>query len=184
MKLNIETISCRRNGVLCISVQKPSATRRRFKWNKAQKDAKECVWTSDEEDVISVPGKSRETGKEKGEAGAIHKKKRGKSAERNRSQKETIECGWDSDAVFGLTECRIPVQKLRAKKRLEWNRDPKGAHECVWDSDADKSREIEKTVLGQAGATNRKKKGKRAKWNKPQKDAAESAWDSDTILDD
>lgn len=71
---------------------------------------------SDEEDVILVFGKLREIGKEKGEVGVIYKKKRGKLVEWNRFQKEIIECGWDSDVVFGLIECCILVQKLRVKK--------------------------------------------------------------------
>ena len=48
-------------------------------------------------------------------------KKKGKSGKWNRSQKGTIECGWNSDTVSDLTECPIPVQQPSAKKKLKWD---------------------------------------------------------------
>lgn len=178
LKLNIETISCCPDGVLCISVKRSSGKRRWFKWNKPQKNADECVWTSDEEDANSAPGPTKEIGK----AWAPDGKKKGKPFRWNRSQKGTVECGWDSDAVSDLTECRIPVEPPRAKKKLKWASDPKSAHERVRTSDADKLKQIERAV-GVSGLEQERVR-RRGKWNKPQKDATESAWDSDTILDD
>ena len=127
--LKIETISCWSDGVLCISVKGSGGKRRWFKWKRAQKNADECVWTSDEDDVNSAPGKTKEIGKERGKAWAPDGKKKVKSGKWNRSQKGTIECGWDSDAVSDLTECHTPVEKPRAKKKLKWVSDPKSAHE-------------------------------------------------------
>ena len=182
IQLNTETISCCPDGVLFISVKRSGGKRRWFKWNKAQKNAEECVWTSDEEDVNSAPGKSKEIGEERCKVWAPRRKNKGKSGKWNRSQMGTIECGGDGDAVSDLTECPIPVQTPRAKKKLTWVSDPKGAHECVRTSDADKMREIEK-ALGVSGLEPERMTRKR-KWNKPQKDAEEPVWDSDTILDD
>ena len=168
--------------MLCISVKGSGGKRRWFKWKRAQKDADECVWTSDEDDVNSAPGKTKEIGKERGKAWAPDGKKKVKSGKWNRSQKGTIECGWDSDAVSDLTECHTPVEKPRAKKKLKWASDPRSAHERVPTSDADKLRQLEKAV-GVSGLEQERAR-RRGKWNKPQKDATESAWDSDTILDD
>ena len=109
------------------------------------KDAEECVWTGDEDDVINSVRANRKKLARKGAThGNSHVKKKGKSAKWNRSQVETIDCAWDfhSDAVSDLTECLILVQKPRAKKELKWGRDPKSAHECDWDIE----REIKKTL--------------------------------------
>ena len=182
IKLNIETISCCPDGVLCISGRRSRGKRRWFKWNKPQKNADECVWTSDEDDVNSAPGKTKEIGKERGKAWAPDGKKKGKSGKWNRSQKGTIECGWDSNAVSDLTECPIPAEQPRARKKIKWVSDPKSSQERVRASDADKLRQIEKAV-GVSGLQHERVR-RRGKWNKPQKDATESAWDSDTILDD
>ena len=171
-KLNIETISCCPDGVLCISGKRSGGKRRWFKWNKPQKNAEECVWTSDEDDVNSVSGKSKEIGTERGrKTWAPDGKKKGKSGRWNRSL-----------AVSDLTECSIPVQQPSAKKKLKWASDPKSPRESVRTSDADKMRDIEK-ALGVSGRE-QERATRRRKWNKPQKDAEESVWDSDTILDD
>ena len=130
------------------------------------------MWTSDEDDVNSVSGKSKEIGTERGrKTWAPDGKKKGKSGRWNRSL-----------AVSDLTECSIPVQQPSAKKKLKWASDPKSPRESVRTSDADKMRDIEK-ALGVSGRE-QERATRRRKWNKPQKDAEESVWDSDTILDD
>ena len=123
----------------CVFLSKRSGGKRRwFKWNKAQKNTDECVWTSDKDDVNSVPGKSKEIGQEgDSKVWAPHGKKKGKLRKWKRSQKGTNECGWKSDAVSDLTECPIPVQKPGVKKKLKWASDPKRAHESIRTSDAD-----------------------------------------------
>ena len=93
---------------------------KRFTWNRPLEDAVECVWDSDENDIASVPGESRQVDEKKGKRArkrhekasledngisvshnsrAIKRKKR-KPAKWNRPQKGALECGWDSDSIF------------------------------------------------------------------------------------